>query len=86
MSSKLIRSLNKRHDSLGLGTPHNSSRAGATPTHRKKDRENMGNLRKTSPSHKHRRAMERQRRIPGSGATSIRAPGITLLIVAQGSH
>jgi hypothetical protein len=37
----------------------------------------MGNLRKTSPSHKKRRTMGRQRKIPGSGATSIRAPGIT---------
>jgi hypothetical protein len=30
--------------------------------------------------------LERQRKIPGSGATSIRALGITLLIVAQSSH
>jgi hypothetical protein len=41
MSSKLSRSLNKRHDNLGLGTPHNKIRV--APTHRKKDKENMDN-------------------------------------------
>jgi hypothetical protein len=63
---------------LGLGTPHNKSRERETPTHRAKDRENMGNL-------KTRENMGRQRKIPGSGVTSIRAPIITLLIVAQSS-
>jgi hypothetical protein len=86
MSSKSSRSLNKRCNSLGLRTPHSRSRARAAPTHRTKNRKNMGNLRTTSPSRKQRRTMERQRRMSGSGATSIRAPRITLLIVSQINH
>jgi hypothetical protein len=66
---------------LGLGTPHNKIQERAAPTHRTKDRENMDNIRTTNPSHKQRRTPERQRKISGSGATSIRALGITLLIV-----
>ena len=46
----------------------------------------MDSIRTTSPSHKKIRTPKIQRRIPGSGATSIRALGITLLIVAQRSH
>jgi hypothetical protein len=86
MSSKSSRSSNKRHDNLGLGTPHRKSQEGAAPTHRKKDREKMENIRMTSPSLKQRRTPERQRNITGSGVTSIRALGITLLTTAQRSH
>jgi hypothetical protein len=85
MLSKLSRSSNKRHDNLGLVTPHNKSQVRAAPTHRKKDRAKMDGIRTTSPSRKQRRTLERQRKISGSGATSIRALGITLLIVAQSS-
>jgi hypothetical protein len=59
MSSKLSRSLKKRRDSLGLGTPHNKSRARENPTRRTKDRENMGILRTTIPGRKKRRKMGR---------------------------
>jgi hypothetical protein len=68
---------------LGLGTPHNKSQERVAPTHKTKDRENMDSIRTTSPSCKKRRTPERQRKIPGSGATSIRSLGITLLTVAQ---
>jgi aryl carrier-like protein len=47
-----------------------------------KDRENMDSIKTTSPSHKQRRTLKRQRNILGSGATSIRSLGITLLTVA----
>jgi hypothetical protein len=86
MPSKLSRSSNKRCDNLGLGTPHNKIQERVAPTHRTKDRENMDSIRTTSPSRKQRRTLERQRKIPGSGATSIRALGITLLTAAQSSH
>jgi hypothetical protein len=86
MTSKSRRRLNKRCDNLGLGTPHNKSQERADPTHRKKERENMDSIRTTSPIHKKRRTPERQRKIPGSGATSIRALGITLLTAAQRSR
>jgi len=46
-----------------------------------KDRENMGKLNTTIPSHKKIRTLEIQIKIPGSGATSTRALGITLLTV-----
>jgi hypothetical protein len=85
MPSKSSRSLNKRRENLGLGTPHNKRKEKVTPNRRTKERENMDNLRTTSPIHKERRTMERQRNIPISGATSIRAPGITLMISTQSS-
>jgi hypothetical protein len=83
--SKLRRSSNKRRSNLGLGTPHNKSQERAAPTHKKKDRENMGSIKTTNPSCKQRRTLERQRKILGSGATSIRTLGITLLTDAQSS-
>jgi hypothetical protein len=49
MSSRSSRSLNKRHRNLGLGTPHKKIKERVAPTHRKKDRENMENLKTTSP-------------------------------------
>jgi hypothetical protein len=86
MPSKSSRSSNKKHDNLGLGTPHNKSQERVAPTHRTKDRENMGSIKTTSTSCKQIRTPERQRKIPGSGATSIRALGITLLTAAQSSR
>jgi hypothetical protein len=86
MSSKSSRSSNKRHNNLGLGTPHNKRQEREAPTHKTKDRENMDSIRTTSPSHKKRRTPERQRKILGSGATSIRSLGITLLTAAQRSR
>jgi hypothetical protein len=85
MPSKSSRSSNKRRDNLGLGTSHNKSWERVAPTHRTKDRSKMDNIKITSPSYKQRRTLERQRNILGSGATSIRALGITLLTVAQRS-
>jgi hypothetical protein len=84
--SKSSRNSNKRCGNLGLGTPHNKSQERADPTHRTKDRENMDSIKTTIPRCKQRRTSERQRNISGSGATSIRALGITLLIVTQSSH
>jgi hypothetical protein len=86
MPSKSSRSSNKRRGNLGLETPHNKSQERAAPTHKTKDKVNMDSIRTTSPSRKERRTPKRQRKIPGSGATSIRALGITLLTVAQSSH
>jgi hypothetical protein len=76
MPSKSSRSSNKRCDNLGLGTPHSKSQERVAPTHRKKDREKMDGI----------RTLESKRKIPGSGVTSIRFLGITLLTVAQRSH
>jgi hypothetical protein len=86
MLSKLSRSSNKRCDNLGSGTPHSKIQERAAPTHRKKDREKMNNLKKTSLGCKQRRTPERQRKIPGSGVTSIRSHDITLLISTRRSR
>jgi hypothetical protein len=86
MLSKLRRISNKRRGNLGLGTPHNKIQERAVPTHRTKDRENMDSIRKTSPSRKQRSTSERQRRILGSGATSIRSLGITMRTAAQSNR
>jgi hypothetical protein len=86
MLSKLSRSSNKRRDNLGLGTPHNKSQERAAPSNKTKEKENMGSIMTNSTSLKQRRIPERKRKIPGSGATSIRSLGITLLTTAQRSH
>ena len=41
MPSKLSRSLNKRRDNLGLGTPRSKNQERADPTYRTKDREKI---------------------------------------------
>jgi hypothetical protein len=86
MLSKLSRSSNKKHDNLGLETPQNKSQERVATTHRIKDREKMDSIRTTSPICKQRRTLERQRKLLGSGVTSIRALGITLLTAAQSSR
>jgi hypothetical protein len=86
MPSKSSRRSNKRLENLGLGTPHDKSQERVAPTHRTKDKENMDSIKTTSPSRKQTRTSKRQRKIPGSGATSIRALGITLLTVTQSIH
>jgi hypothetical protein len=77
---------NKIRGNLGLGTPHRKNQERVPPTHRRKDRVNTDHLRTTSLGRKQRNTLERQRNIPGSGTTSIRAHGITLLISTQSSH
>jgi hypothetical protein len=52
----------------------------ATLSHRKT------NLKTTSPSHRKRREMRRQRRTLGSGVTSKKSLGTTLMNVAQKIH
>jgi hypothetical protein len=86
MLSKSSRSLNRRHDNLGLQTPHRKSREKATPTRRTKGRERMGSLSKTSTNRKQTRTMGRQIKTLGNGVSSIRSPSITLLNVTQRSH
>ena len=85
-AAKLSRSSNKRHCNLGMGTPHKKSQERVATTHRTKDRAKMDSIRTTSPRRKKIRTPERQRKIPGSGATSIRVLGITLMTVTQRNH
>jgi hypothetical protein len=86
MPSKSSRSLNKICGNLGLGTPLNKIQERVVPTHITKERENMGSIRTTNPSRKKRRTPKRQRKILGSGATSMRTLDITLQTVARSSH
>jgi hypothetical protein len=83
--SKSSRSLNKRHDSLGLQTPRSKIREKVAPTHRTKGRARMDSLRITSPNHEKRRTMRRQRKTLVNSVSSIRAPRITPLNFAQSS-
>jgi hypothetical protein len=83
---KIEQKLKQKTRQFGPGNPHNKIQERVAPTHRTKEREKMGSIRTTSTSHKQRRTLERQRKIPGSGATSIRALGITLLTSAQSSR
>jgi hypothetical protein len=62
MPSKSSRISNKRRDNLGLGTPRNKTQERAAPTHRTKDKENMGNLRTTSLGPKKRRTQKEKER------------------------
>jgi hypothetical protein len=59
MQSKLRRSSNKRCDNLGLETPHRKIQERVAPTHRKKDRSNMDNIKTTIPSRKQRRTLKK---------------------------
>jgi hypothetical protein len=71
---------------FGPGNPSQQNPGKGGPNPQKKDRANMDSIKTTSPSCKQRRTLERQRKIPGSGATSIRALGITLLTASQSSR
>ena len=74
MPSKSSRSSNKRHDNLGLGTPHNKSQERVAPTHRTKDREKMDSIRTTSPSHKKRRTPEKTKKDTGKWCDFHKSP------------
>jgi hypothetical protein len=86
MMSKASIRLNKRHDSLGLQTPHSRSKEKVAPTCRTKGKARMNNLKTTSLNRKQRRTMGRQRKTPGSSVSSIRALAITSLNVTQSIH
>jgi hypothetical protein len=61
----------------------NKSQERVAPTHKTEDIENMDSVSTTSPSRKKIRTPKRQRKISGSGATSVRSLSITLLTAAQ---
>ena len=86
MPSKSSRSSKKRCDNFGLGNPRSKKKEREAPTYITKDREKMDSIKTTITSHKKIRTSERQRKIPRSGATSIRALGITLLTATRNSR
>jgi hypothetical protein len=86
MPSKLCRSSNKTHENLGLRTTHSKIKEREAPNRRTKDIEMMDHLRNTSLGRKKIRTPDRKIKISRIGATSIRTPGITQLIIAQSSH
>jgi hypothetical protein len=67
----------RTNGSLGLKICNNQSMIKTTLTN---------SLPKTSPSHRKRRVMGRQRRTPKNGAISTKSPGTTPRNVAQNSH
>ena len=82
MLSKSRRNFNKRtSETLELRT-HHRRKTRETMAHKTQDKE-----RTTSPHHKQRREMERQRRtLVNCGANFIKALGTTLMNVTQSSH
>jgi hypothetical protein len=80
MLSKLSRNLsNKTSGNLGLKIHNNQSMVKVSLTHREID------LKKTSPSHMKRRVIGIRMTL-GSGGTSTKSLGTTLMNVAQNSH
>ena len=83
---KIKQKLKQKTWQFGPGNPSQKSQERAAPTHQTKRKENMDNIKTTSPSQKKRRTLERQSKIPRSGVTSMRALGITLLTTTQSSY
>jgi hypothetical protein len=80
MFSKLSRNLNRKTSgNLGLQIRNNQSMVKKDLTHR------TINLKTTSQSHGKRREMGRRRRTLGSGVTSTKSLGKTLMNVARNS-
>jgi hypothetical protein len=78
MLLKLSRNLSTRtNENSGLQIRNNQSMTKTTLTK---------SLPKTSPRHKKRRVMGRQRRTPENGVISTKSPGTTPMNVAQNSH
>ena len=79
MLLKLRRNLSTRtNENLGLQIRNN---------HQSMTKKTLTNsLPKTSPRHRKRRVMGRQRRTPKNGAISTKAPGTTPTNVAQNNH
>jgi hypothetical protein len=78
---KIKQKLKQKTQQFGHGNSPKKKPGKGAPTRKKKDKAKKNNLRTTTPGHKQGRTPKRQRKISGSGATSISAPGITLLIV-----
>jgi 2-phosphoglycerate kinase len=83
---KIKKKLKQKTWKFGPRNPSQKIQERVAPTHRKKDVENMDTLRTTILGCNKIRTPERQIKISISGATSIGASGITLLIVDQRGH
>jgi hypothetical protein len=83
---KIMQNLKQKMQQFGPGNPSQQKQQRAAPSHKKNNRENMDDIRTTSPSRKKPRTLERQINIVGSGGTSIISLGITLLIISQSSR
>jgi hypothetical protein len=74
---KIEHNIKQKRQQFGLGNPsHQNPGKGSPNPQKKKSRAKMDSIGTTSPRCKQRRTLEIQRKIPGSGATSIRALGI----------
>jgi hypothetical protein len=80
---KIEKNIKQKTRKFGPGNHSHRKEVKGSPNPKKRDRENMDNLRTTILGCKQTRTLKRQRKILGSCGTSIRAPDITLLISAQ---
>jgi hypothetical protein len=83
---KIEQKLKQKTWQFGPGNPSQQKPGKGGPNPQNKGQNKDGQYQDNSPSRKQRRTLERQRKILGSGATSIRALGITLLTAAQSSR
>jgi hypothetical protein len=83
---KIEQKLKQKTQKFGPRNPSQQKMGKGGPNPQNKGQRKMESIKTTSPSHKQRRTLKRQRKILRSGATSIRALGITLLTVTQSNH
>jgi hypothetical protein len=83
---KIEQKLKQKTRQFGPGNPSQQNPGKGSPNPPNKGQRKDGQYQDNRTSRKQRRTSERQRKISGSGATSIRALGITLLTVTQTSR
>jgi hypothetical protein len=83
---KIEHKLKQKKQQFGTGNPsqQNPGKGGSNPQNKGQRKDGQYQDNQSKPQEK--KTLERQRKIPRSGATSIRALGITLLTVAQSSR
>jgi hypothetical protein len=77
---KIEQKLKQKMRQFGPGNPSHQKKVKGSPNPQNKGQRKYGQPQDNQSRRKQRRTPERQRKISGSGVTSIRAPGITLLI------
>jgi hypothetical protein len=82
---KIEQKLKQKTQNLGLGTPHKKSRKGR-PQPIEQRKKKIWTVSGQPVQDKTKKDTGKTKKDTGSGVTSIRALGITLLIVAQSSH
>jgi hypothetical protein len=83
---KIEQKLKQKTRLFGPGNPSQQKPGKGGPNPQNKGQRKDGQYQDNQSKPQAKKDTERQRKTPGSGATSIRALGITLLTAAQSSH